>query len=119
LFAPGTPPHQFDETRSAFVNCVPVAGVSCAPQLGNCLTPIASAAAQFGNSRAMDTHINIKALQFADLMELGKLAAEALELSREYDKSRVHKFCNLIAACNVEMIERRRQAERLCGTSTN
>jgi hypothetical protein len=64
----------------------------------------------------MDTHINIKALQYTDLIELGKLAAEALELSREYDQSRARKFCKLIAACNVEMIERRRQAERQCGT---
>ncbi|MEA3181231.1 MAG: hypothetical protein QOI59_4754 [Gammaproteobacteria bacterium] len=67
----------------------------------------------------MDTHTNIKALQFTDLVELGKLAAEALELSREYDQSRLQKYCNLIAACNIEVIERRRQAERLCGTATN
>jgi hypothetical protein len=67
----------------------------------------------------MDTHINIKALQFTDLVELGKLAAEAMELSREYDQSRLRKYCNLIAACNIEVIERRRQAERLCGTAVN
>jgi hypothetical protein len=67
----------------------------------------------------MDTHTNIKALQFTDLVELGKLAAEALELSREYDQSRLQKYCNLIAACNIEVIERRRQAERLCGTATS
>jgi hypothetical protein len=67
----------------------------------------------------MDTHTNIKALQFTDLVELGKLAAEALELSREYDESRLQKYCKLIAACNIEVIERRRQAERLCGTATN
>lgn len=66
----------------------------------------------------MDTHINIKVLPYADLLELGKLAAEAIELSREYDQSRMQKFTNLIAACNVEMIERRRHAERLCGTAT-
>lgn len=99
------------------MNSVPAAGVTCAPQLGNCPTSIASAPAQFGNSSVMDTHINIKALQYTDLIELGKLAAEALELSREYDQSRAHKFCKLIAACNVEMIERRREAERQCGTS--
>jgi hypothetical protein len=69
------------------------------------------------DSRAMDTHINIKALQYTDLIELGKLAAEAIELSAEYDQTRVQKFTNLIAACNVEMIERRRQAESLCGTA--
>ena len=67
----------------------------------------------------MDTHINIKALQYTDLIELGKLAAEAIELSREYDQSRVRKFTNLVAACNIEMIERRRQAERLCGTAVS
>jgi hypothetical protein len=67
----------------------------------------------------MDTHIKIKALQYSDLIELGKLAAEAIELSREYDQSRVQKFCKLIAACNIEMIERRRQAERLCGTAVS
>lgn len=65
----------------------------------------------------MDTHINIKALPYAELIELGKLAAEAIELSRQYDQSRLRKFCDLIAACNVEMIDRRRQAERMCGTS--
>jgi hypothetical protein len=65
----------------------------------------------------MDTHINIKALQFTDLVELGKLAAEALELSCEYDQSRLRKYCNLIAACNIEVIERRRHAARLCGTA--
>lgn len=72
-----------------------------------------------GNSAVMDTHIKIKALQYSDLIELGKLAAEAIELSREYDQSRVQKFCKLIAACNIEMIERRRQAERLCGTAVS
>ena len=101
------------------MNQVPVAGVTYAPQLGNCPTPIPSGAAPFGDSRVMDTHINIKALQYSDLIELGKLAAEALELSREYDKSRAQKFCKLIAACNVEVIERRRQAERQCGTSVS
>ena len=65
----------------------------------------------------MDTHINIKALPYAELIELGKLAAEAIELSRQYDQSRLRKFCDLIAACNFEMIDRRRQAERMCGTS--
>ncbi|HWM70869.1 MAG TPA: hypothetical protein VNO35_30135 [Steroidobacteraceae bacterium] len=67
----------------------------------------------------MDTHTNIKALQFTDLVELGKLAAEALELSREYDESRLQTYCKLIAACNIEVIERRRQAERLCGMATS
>lgn len=65
----------------------------------------------------MDTYINIKALPDAELMELGRLAAEAIELSRQYDQSRARKFCNIAAACNVELIERRRQSERLCGTS--
>jgi hypothetical protein len=67
----------------------------------------------------MDTQINIKALPYVELMELGRLAAEAIELSHEYDQSRSQKFCNLVAACNVEMIERRRQAARLCGTAVS
>ena len=67
----------------------------------------------------MDTQINIKALPYAELMELGKLAVEAIELAHEYDQSRSQKFCNLVAACNVEMIERRRQAARLCGTAVS
>jgi len=91
--------------------------VQCALQRPNCRKSVASRAPRLRNSRVMDTHIKIKALQYNDLVELGKLAAEAIELSREYDQSRVRKFCNLIAACNVEMIERRRRAERLCGTS--
>jgi hypothetical protein len=70
-----------------------------------------------GDSTAMDTHINIKALQYTDLIELGKLAAEAMELSKRYDQSRLRKYCNLIAACNIEVIERRRKAESLCGTA--
>ena len=69
------------------------------------------------DSTAMDTHINIKALQFTDLIELGRLAAEAMELSQEYDQSRSQKYCKLMAACNIEMLERRREAERLCGTA--
>jgi hypothetical protein len=63
----------------------------------------------------MDTHINIKALQYTDLIELGRLAAEAMELSRQYDQSRLQTYCNLIAACNIEVIARRHRAERLCG----
>lgn len=70
-----------------------------------------------GDSTAMDTLTNIKALQYSDLIELGRLAAEALELSRQYDQSRLQKYCNLIAACNIEVLERRRKAESLCGTA--
>lgn len=71
-----------------------------------------------GDSTAMDdTHTKIKALKYSDLIELGRLAAEAMELSRQYDQSRLRKYCNLIAACNIEVIERRRKAESLCGTS--
>jgi len=65
----------------------------------------------------MDTHINIKALQDADLIELARLAAEAMELSRQYDQSRSQKYCKLIAACNIEVIERRRKAASRCGTA--
>jgi hypothetical protein len=65
----------------------------------------------------MDTNINFKTLRYNDLIELGRLAAEAMELSREYDPARSQRYCSLIAACNVEMIARRRRAERLCGST--
>ena len=64
-----------------------------------------------------DTHINIKALQYTDLIELGKLAAEAIALSQEYDPPRARKYCKIVAACNIEVIERRKRAERLCGSA--
>jgi hypothetical protein len=86
-------------------------------QLGKCQKRFAPRLQLLGDSTAMDTHINIKALQFTDLIELGKLAAEAMELSQEYDESRSQKYCKLMAACNIEMLERRREAERLCGTA--
>jgi hypothetical protein len=86
-------------------------------QPGKCLKRFAPRARLLGDSTDMDTHINIKALQFTDLIELGRLAAEAMELSREYDQSRSQKYCKLMAACNIEMLERRREAERLCGTA--
>jgi hypothetical protein len=98
------------------VNCFNVRRAGAA-QLSSLSNQVHVAVPQFVQSTVMDTHINIKALPYAELMELGKLAAEAIELSREYDQSHARKFCNLIAACNVEMIERRRQAERLCGTA--
>jgi len=91
--------------------------VARAAQLGDFSNCVHVDVPQFVQISVMDTQIKIKALPYAELMELGKLAAEAMELSREYDQSRSRKFCNLIAACNVEMIERRRQAERLCGTA--
>ena len=86
-------------------------------QLGKCQKRFAPRLRLLGDSTDMDTHINIKALQFTDLIELGKLAAEALELSQEYDQARSQKYCKLMAACNIEMLERRREAERLCGTA--
>lgn len=63
----------------------------------------------------MDTHINLRALNIADLVELGKLAAEAVALSQEYDRSRSQAFCKLAAACNTEMLARRQKATRNCG----
>jgi hypothetical protein len=86
-------------------------------QPGKCLKRFAPRAPLLSDSTDMDTHINIKALQFTDLIELGRLAAEAMELSQEYDQSRSQKYCKLMAACNIEMLERRREAERLCGTA--
>jgi hypothetical protein len=65
----------------------------------------------------METHINFERLQYADLIRLGKLAAEAIALSQQYDKSRSQKYCQLIAACNAEMLARRRKAARHCGTA--
>lgn len=70
-----------------------------------------------GDSTAVDTHIKLEALQYADLIELGTLAAEAMQLSREYDQSGLQKYCKLVAACNIEVIERRRKAASLCGTA--
>lgn len=66
----------------------------------------------------MDTHIDLKRLDFSDLVRLAKLAAEALELAQEYDQSRSRAFCKLVAACNVETLARRKRAERHCGTAT-
>jgi hypothetical protein len=65
----------------------------------------------------METHIDFEGLQFADLVRLGALAAEAMALSQEYDQSRSHVYCELVAACNVEVIVRRRRAARHCGTA--
>jgi hypothetical protein len=67
----------------------------------------------------METHIDFKGLQLADLVRLGKLAAEAMALSQEYDQSRSRVYCELVAACNVEVLARRRRAARHCGTLAN
>jgi hypothetical protein len=67
----------------------------------------------------MDTHINLKRLEFADLIKLGELAAEAMALAQEIDRSQSRTYCKLVAACNVEMLERRRQAARHCGTASS
>lgn len=72
-----------------------------------------------GHNSGMDTHIKLRALGYADLVELGKLAAEAMELSQEYDRSRAGEYCKLIAACNGEVLARREQAKRRCGTATD
>jgi hypothetical protein len=40
-----------------------------------------------------------------------------MALSEQYDKSRSQKYCRLIAACNVEMLARRRKTARHCGTA--
>jgi hypothetical protein len=65
----------------------------------------------------MGTKIDLDQLEYADLIHLGNLAAEAMALSHEYDRARVRDFCELIAACNVEMLRRQRQARRRCGTA--
>lgn len=65
----------------------------------------------------METHIDFKGLQLAELIRLGKLAAEAMALSQEYDRSRSRVYCELVAACNVEVLVRKRRAARYCGTA--
>jgi hypothetical protein len=65
----------------------------------------------------MDTHIDLKRLDTSDLVRLGKLAAEALELAQEYDQSRSRALCKLVAACNVETLARRKEVQRQCGTA--
>jgi hypothetical protein len=66
---------------------------------------------------AMETRINLQRLQYADLIRLGQLAAEAMTLAQEYDQARSRAYCELVAACNVEMLRRRRTATRYCGTA--
>jgi hypothetical protein len=65
----------------------------------------------------METHIDLEGLQFAELIRLGTLAAEAMALSQEYDRARFRAYCELVAACNVEMLVRRSRAARHCGTA--
>jgi hypothetical protein len=65
----------------------------------------------------METHIDFEGLQFAELVRLAKLAAEAMALSQEYDRSRARVYLELVAACNVEVLVRRRKAARHCGTA--
>jgi hypothetical protein len=43
----------------------------------------------------MDTFINLQRLQYADLLKLGRLAAEAMALSQDYDQSRSRAYCEL------------------------
>jgi len=65
----------------------------------------------------METHIDFEGLQFAELVRLGTLAAEAMALSQEYDQARSRVYCELVAACNVEVLVRRRRVARHCGTA--
>jgi hypothetical protein len=88
-----------------------------AAQSCNCQTRVPQRFARVSDSTTMDTHLKLKRLDYADLIKLGRLAAEAMELSQEYDRARAHSFCNLAAACNVEMLARRAKARRQCGTA--
>ena len=65
----------------------------------------------------METRIDLQRLQYTDLLRLGELAAEAMTLAQEYDRSRSRGFCELIAACNVEVLARQRRAVSRCGTA--
>ena len=69
------------------------------------------------NTTIVETHIDLKRLGYADLIRLGNLAVEAMALAHDYDRSRSHAYCKLLAACNVEMLVRRRHAVRHCGTA--
>ena len=92
-------------------------GTSRATQAGDCQTGVPSMTAPMGNSTVMETQIDLGRLHYADLLKLGQLAAEAMALSQQYDQSRSRAYCELIAACNVEMLTRRHRAERRCGTA--
>jgi hypothetical protein len=65
----------------------------------------------------METHIDLESLPFAELIRLAKLATEAMALSHEHDQARSRGYCQLLAACNGEMLARRRRAARHCGTA--
>jgi hypothetical protein len=65
----------------------------------------------------METRIDLQRLRYTDLIKLGNLAAEAMALSHDYDRSRSRAYCELVAACNVEMLARRHKAARHCGTA--
>lgn len=65
----------------------------------------------------MGAEIEFDQLEYQDLIRLGDLAAEAMALSHEYDRPRARDFCELMAACNVEMLTRMQQARRRCGTA--
>ncbi len=65
----------------------------------------------------MDTRIDLQRLGYTDLIKLGQLAAEAMTLSHDFDQSRSRAYCELVAACNVEMLTRRHRAARHCGTA--
>jgi hypothetical protein len=90
---------------------------SRAAQLGNCLTRVAPRLLLASHSWVMETHIDFEGLQFAELIRLGTLAAEAMALSQEYDRVRSRVYCELVAACNVEVLVRRSRAARHCGTA--
>src|SRR5882757_4763373 len=90
---------------------------SLAAQPGNCLTYVPVRLLLASHSIVMEAHIDFEGLQLAELVRLAKLAAEAMALSEEYDRSRSRVYCELVAACNVEMLVRRRRAARHCGTA--
>ena len=50
-------------------------------------------------------------------LDIDIITAEAMTLAQEYDQARSRAYCELVAACNVEMLRRRRTATRYCGTA--
>ena len=88
-----------------------------AAQPGNCQTPFPPRLLLVSHSAVMETHIDLESLPLAELIRLAKLATEAMALSHEHDQARSRAYCQLLAACNGEMLARRRRAARHCGTA--
>ena len=88
-----------------------------AAQTGNCLNGVALRPAPGSHSTVMETYSGFDRLSYAELVQLCELAAEAMALAQEFAPSRSPAYCELVVACNLEMLSRRRRFERSCGTA--